>query len=427
MMQIAVIGLGYVGLPLAVALSKHYAVTGFDINTSRVNELHEGIDGNQTITAEELRNINLKFTHYADDLNQHDIFILTIPTPIDEYHNPDLRLVTKAADLISPYIQKGNIVVLESTVYPGVTEDILGTTLASNTGLKSGHEFFLGYSPERINPGDSKNTIDKITKVIAGQTPAVTNTLATVYGKINGDNIYIADNIKTAEAAKVIENTQRDVNIALINEFAQIFNQMDISIYKVLEAAKTKWNFLDFQPGLVGGHCIGVDPYYLAFAAKLAKHEPEIILAGRNINESMANYLADTIDEKLCALFGRKSFNVLVLGATFKENVPDTRNSKVFSLINRLKQLKNTVTLHDPLADGSIVAAETGLTVTRDISSNLNDGQKYDAIAICVKHDEYQSISNEKISSILKPKGLFADIKNIFKQPISEEYTYWSM
>ena len=323
--KIAVIGLGYVGLPLAVHLADHFEIVGFDVDATRVSELRSGSDRTGEIDSETLSAARLTITDDEASLDSIDVFIVTVPTPVDDQNRPDLGAVRAASETVARRLRKGVIVVYESTVYPGVTEDECGPTLERGSGLVCGEDFFLGYSPERINPGDREHTVDRITKVVAGQTPDVTETLAGIYGALNGGDIYRARNIRTAEAAKVIENAQRDINIAFINEVAMIFHSLGIDTDSVLAAARTKWNFLDFRPGLVGGHCIGVDPYYLAHAAKKAKFDPEIILAGRRINDGMAAYVAGEMDRLLQAP-GR----VLVLGLTFKENVYDARIKNLF-------------------------------------------------------------------------------------------------
>ena len=309
---ISIIGLGYVGLPLAVHLAKHYKVTGFDINQSRINELREGVDRTGEIEISDLRNSTLHLTSDKAELSGHNVHIVTVPTPVDKKNTPDLTPVKKASETVSSFLKKGDIVVYESTVYPGVTEDICGPILASGSGLECGKDFFLGYSPERINPGDKEHTVDNITKVVAGQTPEVAQVLQSIYGTMNGDRIFLAKNIKTAEAAKVIENAQRDINIAFVNEIAIIFQKLGISVYDVLEAAGTKWNFLNFKPGLVGGHCIGVDPYYLTHKAKKTGYHAKVINSGRYVNDSMGFYIGKQTVKKIlqfCKQFLKQAFD----------------------------------------------------------------------------------------------------------------------
>jgi UDP-N-acetyl-D-galactosamine dehydrogenase len=324
---ISVVGLGYVGLPLAVALAKHFEVIGFDIGKSRIAELKAGHDRTNEIEPERLKASSLRSTDNAADMKGSDVFIVTVPTPVDDRNEPDLSPMISACKTLGPVIAKGSTIVFESTVYPGVTEDLCGPALEKSSGLKCGVDFWLGYSPERINPGDREHTVDSITKVIAGQTPAITELLADIYGKVTTGGVFRAASIKTAEASKAIENAQRDINIAFINEVTMIFNKIGLSVHDVLEASATKWNFLPFRPGLVGGHCIGVDPYYLARCALDNGYQPEIILSGRRLNDRMGRYVADSIADKL-----PRGARVLVLGLTFKENVPDLRNSKVIDV-----------------------------------------------------------------------------------------------
>src|SRR5579863_4741125 len=322
--RIAIVGLGYVGLPLAVALARHFPVTGLDISRRRIAELQDGIDRTDEVPSKVLRASALKLTSDDTDIVGNDVFIVTVPTPVDKDDKPDLAAVLSACATVGKRLTKNAIVVFESTVYPGVTEEICGPALAAASGLRCGTDFFLGYSPERINPGDREHTVERITKVIAGQTPAAVETLRRVYGAVTNGNVFVARNIKTAEAAKVIENAQRDINIAFINEVTMIFQKLGLSAHDVLDAAATKWNFLRFAPGLVGGHCIGVDPFYLAHRAIELGHDPEVILAGRRINDAMGAFIAERIDSQV-----PRRARILVLGLTFKENIPDLRNSKV--------------------------------------------------------------------------------------------------
>jgi UDP-N-acetyl-D-galactosamine dehydrogenase len=323
--QIVVVGLGYVGLPLAVALARSYDVVGLDIDERRVDELKLGIDRTREVEPDVLKASPLRLTSRAAEASGADVYIVTVPTPVDERNQPDLRPVIGATRSVATLIDpaKRPIIVYESTVYPGVTEDVCGPLIEEVSGLQRGRDFFLGYSPERINPGDREHTVDKIQKVIAGENPAVTERLAALYGSVTTGGVFRAASIKTAEAAKVIENAQRDINIAFMNEITQIFAKLDLSIWDVLAAAGTKWNFLPFQPGLVGGHCIGVDPYYLSHRAQELGHNPEVILAGRSINDGMGRWVADCLHERR----GGRAGTVLVMGLTFKEDVPDLRNS----------------------------------------------------------------------------------------------------
>lgn len=344
-----------------------------------------------------------------------DIFIVTVPTPVDSSNAPDLTPLEKASTMLGKIIKKGNIIVFESTVYPGVTEDFCGPILEKLSGLRAGKDFFLGYSPERINPGDKVHTVDKITKVVAGQTLDVEQKLAEVYGKMNGNNIFVAKSIKAAEAAKVIENTQRDINIAFMNEISLIFSKMNISIYDVLDAASTKWNFLKFLPGLVGGHCIGVDPYYLATASKALGHDPRMILAGRSTNESMANELADLITQRV----GRP-MSLLMLGLTFKENVPDLRNTKVVDLIEALKKKGHHIDVHDNCADPQEASRFFGYNLTPTLSVDT----PYDGVIGAVAHDLYCDVDFNKF---LKPQGWIFDLKAIWRKQPPKGFNYWTL
>jgi UDP-N-acetyl-D-galactosamine dehydrogenase len=369
---IVVVGLGYVGLPLAVALAKHGAVLGFDISGERIAELKRGYDRTAEVLTEALSAGDLTLTDDPTEIDGGNILIVTVPTPVGPDNRPDLSAVLAASDTVGRALKPGAIVVYESTVYPGVTEDICGPALERASGLECGKDFFLGYSPERINPGDRDHTIDRITKVIAGQTPEVVERLAAIYGAANGGDIYRAPDIRTAEAAKVIENAQRDINIAFVNEVAMILGRMGINAQDVLDAANTKWNFLPFRPGLVGGHCIGVDPYYLAHAAEAAGHNPEIVLAGRRINDGVGDFVASNID----AAMPRRGGRVLVLGLTFKENVPDLRNSKVIDVVTALVERGHRVDVHDPHADADEAKAEYGI----DLLPSLDGTSGYDQL-----------------------------------------------
>lgn len=410
--RVAIIGLGYVGLPLAVALAKSHDVIGFDVATDRIAELTSGADRTGEVAPEILAASKVTFTADAEDLCGADIFIVTVPTPVDAQNEPDLTAVRAACDTVGKVLAKGAVVVFESTVYPGVTEDVCGPDLEDASGLKCGEDFFLGYSPERINPGDTVHTVDKITKVVAGQTPDVANKLATLYGSIT--DTYIARDIKTAEAAKVIENAQRDINIAFVNEIAMIFGRMGLSVHDVLDAAGTKWNFLPFRPGLVGGHCIGIDPYYLAHLAKDIGHHPEIILAGRRINDGMGSHIADRIHRALSN--GRKDARgggrkVLVLGLTFKENVPDLRNSRVIDVVRGLEKRGYDVDVHDPMASPDEAQAYYGVSLL----DGLEGSSGYHAVVGAVPHDAFLKMSVEEVASLLADDGLLADIKGIWR------------
>lgn len=416
--KIAVVGLGYVGLPLAVALAKYFKVTGFDISENRVRELKEGYDRTNEISAEKLRQSTLVITSDANAMLEHNVYIVTVPTPVDNNNKPDLEPLRNASKALGAIIGKGATIVYESTVYPGVTEDVCGPILENISGLKAGEDFFLGYSPERINPGDTVHTVEKITKVVAGQTPTIAQKLAQIYGKVNNNNIFIAKSIRAAEAAKVIENTQRDINIAFMNEITMIFAKMNLSIHDVLDAASTKWNFLKFTPGLVGGHCIGVDPYYLAEAAKAIGHKPEIILAGRNTNESMAYEFADLINQRI----GKPS-RLLVLGLTFKEDVPDLRNTKITDLISSLKKRGHKIDVHDACAD----AQEAKKYFDIDLLPVLTLEEKYDGVVGAVPHKSYLEFQPADFQRFLKPQGWVCDLKGMWRNNPPSGFHYWSL
>ncbi len=421
---IAVIGLGYVGLPLAITLARHFKVIGFDINEHRIKELQSGHDRTHEIAADILKSSPLHVSSNAHDIEDLNIYIITVPTPVTNANLPDLTPLAKASETVGKALKHHAIVVYESTVYPGVTEDFCGPILEKFSGLKAGSDFYLGYSPERINPGDKEHTVDRITKVVSGQTPIVAEILKNIYGSINNGNIFVAANIKTAEAAKVIENAQRDINIAFVNEIATIVGKLGLSIYDVLDAAGTKWNFLKFQPGLVGGHCIGVDPYYLAECARKVNHEPEIILAGRRTNENMGAYIAESIHLALEKAGRQKVANILILGLTFKENIPDLRNTKVIDIIRHLKTRGHVIEVHDPMASPVEAKGEYGI----DLLTQLEDIGQYDCIVCAVPHREYIQAGEMLLTQLLKPKGLIADVKNIWcnhKRP--EDSLYWSL
>lgn len=406
---VAVIGLGYVGLPLAVALADHVPTTGFDIDEGRIDQLRRGHDRTNEVSSARLGATGLELTARVEETAGHDVYIVTVPTPVDPDNEPDLGPLRAACRSVGGVIRPGAIVVFESTVYPGVTESVCGPLLEQVSGLRCGVDFFLGYSPERINPGDREHTVDRITKVVAGQTPDVTETLADLYGRVTSGGVFRAASIKAAEAAKVIENAQRDINVAFINEVTMIFQRLGLSIYDVLDASATKWNFLNFKPGLVGGHCIGVDPFYLARCALDNGHNPEIVLAGRRINDSMGAYVARRVFEQIDAA-GRRP-RVLVLGLTFKENVPDTRNTKVVDVVSSLRDRGCAVDIHDPLADRAEARAHYGL----DLLDDLSTVSGYDALVTAVAHDAYLALTPEDLSRLVAPGGLVADIKGVWR------------
>jgi UDP-N-acetyl-D-glucosamine/UDP-N-acetyl-D-galactosamine dehydrogenase len=422
-LRVAVVGLGYVGLPLAVALARHFPTIGFDINEARVAELKGGHDRTNEIDTPVLRASSLELTTALEAIRGCDVYIVTVPTPVDAHNVPDLSPVRSATKSVAKVLEagRGQIIVYESTVYPGVTEDICGPLLEELTGLVCGKDFFLGYSPERINPGDREHTVDRITKVVAGQTPEVLETLAGLYGAVTTGGVFRAASIKVAEAAKVIENAQRDINIAFMNEIATIFQKIGISTYDVLDAAETKWNFLKFSPGLVGGHCIGVDPYYLSYRAQQLGHEPNVILAGRAINDGMGPYVAHEAHARL-----KGPSRVLVLGLTFKENIPDLRNSKVVDVISTLTSLGHHVAVHDPHADPAEAEHEYGLAIATRLADVT--AEPYDAVVAAVPHSEYAAMTPAQIAALLTPSGLVLDIKGLWRHvTLPAGVTRWSL
>jgi len=411
--KIAIIGLGYVGLPLAAAFASKYEVVGFDINTKRIAELNSGLDATNELTTEQLNKVvgtSLKFTTILEDISNCTTFIVTVPTPVTSSKNPDLTPIVKATESLSTALKKGDTVVYESTVYPGVTEEVCVPILEEKTGLKFNTDFFVGYSPERINPGDKKHTITKITKVVSGSTPQTLKKLSALYGSIIEAGIYEAPTIKTAEAAKVIENTQRDINIAFVNELSIIFSKMGIDTNEVLKAAGTKWNFLNFFPGLVGGHCIGVDPYYLAYKSEQLGYTPEMILAGRKINDSMPTFIVSQIVKQLLKQ-NKNSQNAkaLILGATFKENCPDLRNSKVVDVYQELNEFGFQVDVFDLEADAEVFLKEYGFDKLKEISNN-----EYDVVILAVAHDSFKTINPK---DLIVKEGVVFDVKGFYKDP----------
>jgi UDP-N-acetyl-D-glucosamine/UDP-N-acetyl-D-galactosamine dehydrogenase len=428
-LRIAVIGLGYVGLPLAVCLARKFHVVGLDVDTSRVAEIHDGHDRTGEVDDAVLRSSTLETVSDSSAVAEFDVYIITVPTPIDADNKPDLKYLSAASKMIGQAMKAGATVVYESTVYPGVTEDYCGPILEKESGLTCGRDFFLGYSPERINPGDREHTLERVTKVVAGQTPEVAERLREIYGTVNDDNIFIARDIKTAEAAKVIENAQRDINIAFINEVAVICSRLGLSTQDVLTAARTKWNFLNFQPGLVGGHCIGVDPYYLAHCARGLGHEPDVILSGRRINEEMGGLVADTILSTFHGTNpGQARARILVLGLTFKENVPDLRNTKVVDVIERLSSASSNggaeVDVHDPLASRAEAKSIHGI----DLHASLDGLGPYDCLVGAVPHREYCEFGATSFARLVRPGGLVADIKGMWRQAdLPEGIRYWSL
>ena len=418
--KIAVIGLGYVGLPLAVEFGKKHPVIGFDINQHRIEELKSGTDHTLEVSDEELASAKqLQFSSDINELAECNFYIVTVPTPIDEYKQPDLTPLVKASTAIGSVLKTGDIVVYESTVYPGATEEVCIPELERSSGLTFNKDFFAGYSPERINPGDKEHRVTNILKVTAGSTPEVADLVDDVYNLIITAGTHKAPSIKVAEAAKVIENTQRDVNIALINELAVIFNKMGIDTEAVLTAAGTKWNFLPFRPGLVGGHCIGVDPYYLTHKAQAIGYNPEIILAGRRLNDSMGEYvvtqLVKTMIKKRIQVEGAK---VLILGLSFKENCPDVRNTKVIDIVHELKEYNIDVDVYDPWVDADEAQQEYGISPIND-SANL-ESNSYDGIILAVAHNQFVEMGVEQIRALGKSNHVLYDLKYLFNSELSD-------
>jgi UDP-N-acetyl-D-galactosamine dehydrogenase len=406
--KIALIGLGYVGLPLAVEFGKKRKVIGFDINQSRINELKSGTDSTLETTSQELKEaIHLSYTTSLEDIKDCTIFIVTVPTPIDKHKRPDLTPLEKSSEAVGTILKKGDIVIYESTVYPGATEEVCVPILEQKSGLTFNKDFYCGYSPERINPGDKEHRVTTIKKVTAGSTLEIATEVDELYQEIITAGTHKASSIKVAEAAKVIENTQRDVNIALINELALIFNKLDIDTESVLEAAGTKWNFLPFRPGLVGGHCIGVDPYYLTHKAIEVGYKPEIILAGRRLNDNMGSYVADQVSK----LMTKKRIhivdaNILIMGLTFKENCPDIRNTRVVDLVEEFEGFNCKVDVYDPWVDKDEAVHEYSIKPI-----DQPEAGKYDAILLAVAHDEFKALSVEQIKAFGKDNHVLYDIK----------------
>ena len=406
--KIALIGLGYVGLPLAVEFGKHRTVVGFDINSSRINELKNGADSTLETTDQELKDaVHLSYTTSLDDVKDCEIFIITVPTPIDKHKRPDLAPLEKSSEAVGSILKKSDIVIYESTVYPGATEEVCVPILEEQSGLTFNRDFYCGYSPERINPGDKEHRVTTIKKVTAGSTPEIATEVDELYQEIIIAGTHKANSIKVAEAAKVIENTQRDVNIALINELALIFNKLDIDTESVLEAAGTKWNFLPFRPGLVGGHCIGVDPYYLTHKALEVGYSPEMILAGRRLNDNMGSYVADQVSKLMTKnRIHVVDANVLIMGLTFKENCPDLRNTRVVDIVEEFEGFNCNVDVYDPWVDKEDALHEYGI---KPIDQPVEG--KYDAILLAVAHDEFKKLPLEQIKSFGKNNHVLYDIK----------------
>ena len=421
--KIAVIGLGYVGLPLALELAKHFSVIGFDINEERVQLMQQGIDPSEELEASAFHNKDIIYTCTAEDLKEAHFYIVAVPTPVDKHKVPNLKPVLSASKTVGQVLKKGDYVVYESTVYPGCTEEDCLPILEQESGLKLGVDFKLGYSPERINPGDKARTIDKILKIVSGSDQTALQEISKIYGQIITAGIYEASTIKVAEAAKVIENAQRDLNISFVNELSIIFDKMDIDTHEVLKAAGTKWNFLKFTPGLVGGHCIGVDPYYLTHKAKQLGYDPQVILSGRRINDYMPAHIA----KRLVQMMIQKGKNpsstkVLIKGITFKENVADIRNSKIADLARELMQYSVNVHITDPYASPNEVAKEYKLVLIDNESNN------YDAVVVAVNHEEYKDLDFEYYKSIMNGSPILMDLKAIYEPPVDDnQLVYWRL
>ncbi len=423
---VAVVGLGYVGLPLAVAFGKKITCIGLDISKEKIENFKRSYDPTGEVTEKEFKDATkLKFTTDPKDLRAAQAIIVAVPTPITNTHLPDLRHIESASELVGSALTPGTVVVYESTVYPGVTEDVCVPILERTSGLKNGTDFKVGYSPERINPGDKEHTLSKIVKVVAGQDHETLELVASLYELVVKAGVYKASSIRVAEAAKVIENTQRDLNIALMNELALIFNRLGIDTKEVLDAASTKWNFLPFRPGLVGGHCIGVDPYYLTYCAQMTGYRPEVILAGRRINDSMGAYVAQrTVKELIHAGVRVQGARVAILGLTFKENCPDIRNTKVIDIIEELREYGIDPLVHDPIADEKEAQQVYGIRLLRDLPANS------DAVILAVAHDDYIKKGADALMDMLTPdKGVVIDVKSVFDRAAFQKgnIRYWRL
>ena len=419
--KISVLGLGYVGLPIALEFARHIPVIGFDIRPDRIDLLRRKIDPSNELGPENFENTNIEFASDPEKLREASFHIVAVPTPIDEHNQPDLQPLLAASITVGKILKKGDYVVYESTVYPGCTEEDCVPILERESGLVSGKDFRVGFSPERINPGDKKHTLTSITKVVSGNDSEALENIARVYEKIITAGIHRASSIKVAEAAKIIENSQRDIHIAFMNELSIIFNRMGINTYEVLEAAATKWNFLQFSPGLVGGHCIGVDPYYLTYKARELGYHSQIINSGRFVNDSMGGYVAKQIVKKIIAADKNiKNTHVLIMGITFKENVSDIRNSKVVDVFREFRSFGVKVDVVDPKASSAEVMSEYGITL------NEKAGKNYDAVVVAVNHREYLDLAENDFVAMLAKRGILADLKGIYRGRI-HKLTYWSM
>jgi UDP-N-acetyl-D-galactosamine dehydrogenase len=406
--SIVVVGLGYVGLPLAVALARSFQTTGLDISAERIAELARGNDRTGEIDADALGASTLEYRADAGGCAPADVYIVTVPTPVDERNRPDLRALILASEMVGRMLDASRkpLVIFESTVYPGVTEELCVPAMERVSGLRWKDDFVVGYSPERINPGDREHSVDRIVKVVSGDSPETTARVAAIYERVTTGGTFRAASIKAAEGAKAIENAQRDINIAFMNEVTRIFARLDVSIWDVIDAAKTKWNFLPFTPGLVGGHCIGVDPYYLSHRAIELGHLPEVIPAARRVNDDMGRWIADTLHLKM----GRHALRILILGVTFKEDVPDLRNSKVGDIVKRFWYHGHSVTVHDPLADAAEAEKDYGVRLHPDALD-----RRYDLVVSAVSHRFYRDMSDEALAGLIEEDGLFADVKGVFR------------
>ena len=418
--KIGVIGLGYVGFPLACLFAKKYPVIGYDINKRRIEDINAGVDSTNEVTAEALQSAlanGMVCTHQLDDLRKCNVYVVAIPTPVDDFYNPELLPLKNASETVGKVLKKGDYVIYESTVYPGVTEEICAPILEGVSGLKLNEDFYLGYSPERINPGDRVHTVENITKITSGSTPEAAEVIDNLYNSVLLKGTHRAPTIKVAEAAKILENTQRDVNIAFMNEIAIVFNALGIDTTDVLKAAGTKWNFLNFSPGLVGGHCISVDPYYLIQRATSRGVVPRIMMEARRLNNTMGNYIAERVVRCL-NLHNVSAYNakVLLLGFTFKENCPDIRNTKVVDVYNSLKAYTSDICIYDPWVSKEAAKHEYGMDITND-ERDLERGQ-YDAVIYCVKHDCFESID---MKTLRKSSGVFYDVKGVLEKDIVTE------
>lgn len=422
---ISVLGLGYVGLPVAVNFGFKQKVYGFDINQKRIEELKNNFDRTEEVTEEELKKTDVLFTSNIDDLKAANFHIIAVPTPIDVSKNPDLTPMIKASETVAKVLKKGDIVVYESTVYPGVCEEVCLPILEKLSGLKSLKDFTIGYSPERINPGDKEHSFTKLKKVVSGQDEETLEIVSSVYKSVVEAGVHEASNIKTAEAAKVIENIQRDVNIALMNELALLFDQLNIDTHEVIDAASTKWNFIPFRPGLVGGHCIGVDPYYLTFKAQQIGFHPQVILSGRKVNDSVGKFIAEkTIKNLIKANKNVNGANINIMGVTFKENCPDIRNSRVIDIINELKEYNANVRVYDPYASKEEVKEEFGFEL-----SSFDDLKDADAMVFAVAHEKFKELGVEGTCELLNDDAVLVDVKRLFTQEsfVDKTVQYWRL